>query len=91
MTYVRSRDQDRTKNTSVGLTNMLVCIDGQDFLRNRQVFNQEPIQEENAVCLMIHIIVGCKNLLSVIKQIDDQGTTFRKRKIMLCDELIQKG
>jgi hypothetical protein len=33
----------------------------------------------------------CKNFLSVIKQIDDQAPTFRERKIMFCDELIQKG
>jgi len=59
------------RNISEGLTDMLVCIDGRDFLRNRQVFNPEPVQEENAACLMIHIIVGCEDILSVIKQIDD--------------------
>lgn len=70
---------------------MLVCIDCKEFPRTKQVFNQKLIQEENAVCLMIHIIVGCKNFLSVIKKINDQSPTFRKRKVMLYYELIKKG
>jgi len=70
---------------------MLTCIDSQDLLRNRQAFDLEIVQEENAACSMIHIIVGRINVSFIIEKIDDQIAVFRKRGLLLYDEVVQKG